>query len=71
MRRRGANRRVLLIASCALLSACHPGNEVARKLRVACDAGNAQSCHDYAVKLQRGEYTLRDLPRAAVLYDTA
>jgi hypothetical protein len=61
--------RVLLAATALALAAaaCAPGNEVARQLRIACNDGNPRACADYAGRLQKGEYTLRDLPRPRVL----
>jgi TPR repeat protein len=64
-------RLVLLAIASFALSACHPGNKEAKLLREACDARDANACNKFAVKLQKGEYVLRDEPRAAVLFDTA
>ena len=62
---------VLLAIASLALSACHPGNKEAKLLRESCDAGDANACNKFAAKLQKGEYVLRDEPRAAVLFDTA
>jgi TPR repeat protein len=68
----GIARALLAVAALLVVSTgCAPGNEVARKLRNACDDGVPKACADYAARLQKGEYVLRDVPRAAVLYDTA
>ncbi len=66
-----ARTTFLALAALFLIGACHEGNEQARQLRESCNAGKAQACQDYAVKLEKGEYTLRDIPRALALYDTA
>src|SRR5215216_2469579 len=63
--------RALLVLVGLALSACHPGNEEARRLRSSCEAGDAAACNKFAVKLQKAEYVLRAEARAAGLFDTA
>ena len=53
------------------LSACPPGNQEARRRRSACGAGDASACNQFAVKLRKGGYVLRDEQRAAGLFDQA
>ena len=50
--RRGAFSFVLLVAGLAL-SACHPGNEEAKRLRRSCDAGEFAACNKLAIKCRR------------------
>src|SRR5687768_14273243 len=62
-------RAVVLAIAAATLYGCHPGSADARQLRDACETGDAQACNKFAVKLQKGEYVLRDDTRAAGLFD--
>src|SRR6478736_1352645 len=64
-------RVVLAIVAGLVLTGCHPGNEEAKRLRNACDAGEAAACNAFAAKLQKGEYVLRDEGRAASLFGRA
>ena len=54
-----------------LLAACHPGNKEARELRESCDGGSAAACNQFAARVQKGQYVLRDVKHAATLYDRA
>ena len=60
----------LLLAAIAL-GGCHPGNAVAKRLDAACESGSAPACDSLGGRLSRGEYVLRDGPRAAGLFDRA
>ena len=64
---------LLILASltATALSGCHPGNAEAKQLRTSCEAGAVAACNQLAVKLQKGEYVLRDDKRAATLFDRA
>ncbi|MES2523390.1 MAG: hypothetical protein V4617_11875, partial [Gemmatimonadota bacterium] len=55
-----APRTLLLLVAAVALGACHPGNEEAKRLTRSCEAGQAVACNQLAVKLQKGEYVLRD-----------
>ena len=55
-----APHRVVGLVAALALSACHPGNQEAKQLRAACEAGDAAACTKFAVKLRKGEYVLRD-----------
>ena len=54
-----------------LMAACHPGNQEAKRLRESCDAGDAAACNQLAIRVQKGQYVLRDVQHAATLYDRA
>ena len=75
--RRGASRLAPLarLAACVAvalsLPACHPGNQEAKRLRAACERGEAAACNTLAARLRKGEYVLRDDARAAALFDRA
>jgi hypothetical protein len=58
---------LLLALACAALAACQSRTREAKRLQRECDAGSAQACARFALKLQKGEYVLRDESRAATL----
>ena len=68
---RTAIRSAAVLAAGLTLAACHPGNQEAKQLRASCEGGDAAACGKFAVKLQKGEYVLRDETRAAALFDRA
>jgi TPR repeat protein len=53
------------------VASCHPGNEEAKRLHRACEAGDAVACNGLGQKLLKGEYVLRDEKRGAALLETA
>jgi TPR repeat protein len=59
-----------MVAAIAM-AACHPGNEEAKRLRSSCAQGNVADCNQFALRLQKGRYVLRDDGRAAELFDQA
>lgn len=69
--RRSALVPLLLLLAGIALPGCHPGNAAAKQLRRACEAGTATACHEFALKLLTAEYVLRDVTRAATLFDRA
>ncbi len=62
---------ILVSVTGIAFSGCHPGNAEAKQLRGACDAGDVTACNRFAIKLQKGEYVLRDDTRAAELFEKA
>jgi energy-coupling factor transporter ATP-binding protein EcfA2 len=58
---------VLLPGIAALAAGCNAGSREAGELRVACEAGNAQACTEFAERLLAGAHVLRDDARAAAL----
>src|SRR6185436_7176802 len=69
--RRSAPRPWLLAAAGLVLCACLPGNREAKRLNRACEAGEAAACNGFGQKLLKGEYVLRDPPRAAAVLKKA
>src|SRR5215213_9909627 len=61
-------RLLAIIVSALALSACHPGNQEAKRLDTSCESGDLTSCNALAGRLHKGEYILRDDARAAALY---
>src|SRR3954469_13442641 len=59
----------LLALTTLTLVACHPGNQEARRLRDACNGGSAESCQKLALRLQNGEYVLKDPQHAVELFE--
>ena len=64
-------RLFLLFAAGITLFACHPGNREAKRLGQACDSGDVKACNALGFKLQKGEYVLRDVARAAIVFKRA
>src|SRR5687767_12430672 len=64
-------RHLLVLIAAFALWGCHPGNVEAMRLRQSCEGGDVEACNQLAVKLQKGEYVLRDERRAADLFDQA
>src|SRR5688572_712683 len=63
----------LLLAGVCItaLAGCRPGNREAVRLRTSCEGGDLEACNQLAVKLQKGEYILRDDSHAASLFEKA
>src|SRR5688572_31510431 len=64
-------RSVLLMILTAGLTGCHAGNAETKRLRTACESGDARACDSLGGRLRRGEYVLRDEARAARLFEGA
>jgi TPR repeat protein len=58
-----------LLAAVIAFSACHRGNRQAKPLRSSCEAGDVAACNQLALRLQKGEYILKDDKEAALLFD--
>jgi hypothetical protein len=68
---RSVLRLPFFIVAAIAIAACHPGNEQAKQLRQSCEAGEAKACNQLAVRLQKGEYVLRDDREASEMFDKA
>src|SRR5688572_9934772 len=64
-------RLFAFLVAAGAAAACFSGTEEAKKLRDACEAGDAKACHAFAVKLEKGEFVLQDRPRAAAIFDSS
>ena len=60
----------ILVAAVAL-SGCNPQAQEAKQQREACEAGNAQACDTFALRLRQGDHVLKDYGRAAELFQHA
>ena len=63
--------RLLIALALASLTACHPGNQEAKQLDLACESGDLAACNRLASRLEKGEYILEDDARAATLFGRA
>src|SRR5687767_8776010 len=63
--------RLVLLGAGLALAGCHAGNKEAKRLRSACASGDSAACNAFALKLQKGEYVLRDPALAATLFERA
>ena len=67
------NRFITTCGALLLLAvaACSPKTKEAKALRDECNAGKATACHEFALRLQKGDHVLRDEARATELFGKA
>lgn len=64
-------RTRLLVVAALALAACNAENREAIRLRDACGGGDFAACHAYGLRLEKGEYVLRDAAGAAAVFRQA